>query len=45
VQLAGKAGIAAIIHPGGSIKDEDSIKAADKAKIAMTVTGIRHFRH
>ena len=45
VQLAGKAGIAAIMQPGGSIKDEDSIEAADKAKIAMVTTGIRHFRH
>ena len=45
VQLAGKAGVAAIIQPGGSIKDEDSVKAADKVKIAMVVTGVRHFRH
>ena len=45
VQLAGKAGVVAIIQPGGSIKDEDSVKAADKARIAMVTTGIRHFRH
>ncbi len=45
VQLAGKAKVAAIIQPGGSIKDEDSFRAAEKAGMAMVVTGIRHFRH
>ena len=45
VQLAAKAGIKAIIQPGGSILDEDIIKAANKAKIAMVLTGIRHFKH
>ncbi|MBI3617761.1 MAG: bifunctional phosphoribosylaminoimidazolecarboxamide formyltransferase/IMP cyclohydrolase [Candidatus Omnitrophica bacterium] len=45
VRLAAKAGIKAIIQTGGSISDEDVIKAADKAKIAMVTTGIRHFRH
>jgi len=45
VQLAGKAKLAAIIQPGGSIKDEDSFRAAEKAGMAMVVTGIRHFRH
>jgi len=45
VELAAKAGITAIIQPGGSIRDEDSIKAADAAGVAMIFTGIRHFRH
>jgi phosphoribosylaminoimidazolecarboxamide formyltransferase/IMP cyclohydrolase len=45
VQAAAKAGITAIIHPGGSRNDEDSIKAADEAGIAMVLTGMRHFKH
>ena len=42
---AAKAGIKAIIQPGGSISDPEIIKACDKHKIAMVVTGMRHFRH
>jgi phosphoribosylaminoimidazolecarboxamide formyltransferase/IMP cyclohydrolase len=45
VEAAAKAGITAIIQPGGSIRDEDSIKKADEYGIAMVLTGIRHFRH
>lgn len=45
VELAGKAGITAIIQPGGSIRDEESIEMADKYNIAMVMTGIRHFKH
>ena len=45
VEAAKKAGITAIIQPGGSIKDEESIKAADEAGIAMLFTGVRHFKH
>lgn len=45
VRLAAKHGITAIIQPGGSIHDEDSIKACDELGIAMVFTGIRHFRH
>ncbi|MEX1307908.1 MAG: bifunctional phosphoribosylaminoimidazolecarboxamide formyltransferase/IMP cyclohydrolase [Eubacteriales bacterium] len=45
VELMAKAGIAAIIQPGGSIRDEDSIKACDAAGIAMVFTGLRHFKH
>ncbi|MEK7849465.1 MAG: bifunctional phosphoribosylaminoimidazolecarboxamide formyltransferase/IMP cyclohydrolase [Candidatus Omnitrophota bacterium] len=45
IALAKKAGIAAIIQPGGSVADEDVIRAADKAGIAMVFTGIRHFKH
>jgi len=45
IQLAAKYKIKAIIQPGGSIADEAIIKMADKYKIPMVVTGIRHFRH
>jgi len=45
VELAKKAGITAIIQPGGAIRDEDSIKACDWAGIAMVFTGRRHFKH
>lgn len=45
VEAAAKAGITAIIQPGGSIRDEDSIKAADEAGIAMLFCGMRHFKH
>lgn len=45
VEAAGKAGITAIIQPGGSIRDEDSIKKADEYGIAMVFTGVRHFKH
>lgn len=45
VEAAAKAGITAIIQPGGSIRDEDSIKACNKYGIAMIFTGKRHFKH
>ncbi len=45
VEVAARAKISAIIQPGGSIKDEEVIKAADKAGIAMVFTGVRHFKH
>ena len=45
IQLAAKYKIKSIIQPGGSIADEAIIKMADKYKIAMVMTGIRHFRH
>ncbi|MFC5559142.1 bifunctional phosphoribosylaminoimidazolecarboxamide formyltransferase/IMP cyclohydrolase [Ureibacillus thermophilus] len=45
VEEAIKAGITAIIQPGGSIRDQDSIDAANKAGIAMVFTGVRHFKH
>ncbi|WP_026486225.1 bifunctional phosphoribosylaminoimidazolecarboxamide formyltransferase/IMP cyclohydrolase [Caldanaerobius polysaccharolyticus] len=45
VEAAAKAGITAIIQPGGSIRDEESIQAANKYGIAMVFTGIRHFKH
>ncbi|MCH4419313.1 bifunctional phosphoribosylaminoimidazolecarboxamide formyltransferase/IMP cyclohydrolase [Staphylococcus haemolyticus] len=45
VELAAKHGIKAIIQPGGSIKDQDSIDMANKYGIAMVTTGMRHFKH
>jgi phosphoribosylaminoimidazolecarboxamide formyltransferase/IMP cyclohydrolase len=42
---AAEAGATAIIQPGGSMRDDDVIKAADEAGIAMVFTGMRHFRH
>ncbi len=45
IQVAAQGRIAAIIQPGGSIKDDEVIKTADKYNIAMITTGIRHFRH
>lgn len=45
VIVAARAGIKAIIQPGGSIADEEIIKTCDKYKISMVATGIRHFRH
>ena len=43
--VAIEAGATAIIQPGGSIRDDEVIKAADDAGIAMVFTGVRHFRH
>ncbi len=40
-----EAGATAVIQPGGSVRDQEVIDAADKAGIAMVVTGMRHFRH
>ncbi len=40
-----EAGATAVIQPGGSVKDDDVIKAADELGIAMVFTGVRHFRH
>lgn len=45
VETAVKAGITAIIQPGGSVKDDDSIKECDKNNVAMLFTGMRHFKH
>jgi phosphoribosylaminoimidazolecarboxamide formyltransferase/IMP cyclohydrolase len=45
VEVAAQAGITAIIVPGGSMRDEDAIAAANANNIAMVFTGIRHFRH
>lgn len=45
VEAAHKAGITAIVQPGGSIRDQESIDLCDKYGIAMVFTGIRHFKH
>jgi phosphoribosylaminoimidazolecarboxamide formyltransferase/IMP cyclohydrolase len=45
VHAAAAAGVTAIIQPGGSVKDKDSIAACDEHGIAMLFTGVRHFRH
>ncbi|EHV5314891.1 bifunctional phosphoribosylaminoimidazolecarboxamide formyltransferase/IMP cyclohydrolase [Staphylococcus pseudintermedius] len=45
VETAAKAGIKAIIQPGGSIKDQESIDMANRYGIAMVTTGMRHFKH
>ncbi|MCL2144174.1 MAG: bifunctional phosphoribosylaminoimidazolecarboxamide formyltransferase/IMP cyclohydrolase [Endomicrobia bacterium] len=45
VETSAKAGVTAIIQPGGSIKDQDSINAADENGIAMVASGMRHFKH
>lgn len=42
---AAEAGVTAVIQPGGSVRDNDIIKAADDAGLAMVFTGVRHFRH
>ena len=42
---AAEAGASAVIQPGGSMRDEDVIRAADDAGLAMVLTGMRHFRH
>ena len=45
VEAAARAGVAAVVHPGGSVRDADSLAVADIAGLAMVVTGVRHFRH
>jgi phosphoribosylaminoimidazolecarboxamide formyltransferase/IMP cyclohydrolase len=45
IDAAAKAGISAVIQPGGSMRDEEVIAAANEAGMAMVFTGIRHFRH
>ena len=45
VTLAAEAGITAIAQPGGSVRDADSIAAADRLGVAMVMTGVRHFKH
>ncbi|QNH61766.1 bifunctional phosphoribosylaminoimidazolecarboxamide formyltransferase/IMP cyclohydrolase [Hymenobacter sediminicola] len=45
VEIAGEAGIRAVVQPGGSIKDQDSIDACNRLGMAMVLTGVRHFKH
>ncbi|HJO83193.1 MAG: bifunctional phosphoribosylaminoimidazolecarboxamide formyltransferase/IMP cyclohydrolase [SAR202 cluster bacterium] len=45
VEMAAEGGVTAIVQPGGSIRDEDSVEAANRLGLAMVLTGARHFRH
>jgi phosphoribosylaminoimidazolecarboxamide formyltransferase/IMP cyclohydrolase len=45
IDVAAKAGVRAVVQPGGSIRDADVIAAADEHGIPMVFTGVRHFRH
>jgi len=45
VELACKAGVAAIVHPGGSLRDQDAIDCCNKYGVALITTGVRHFKH
>ena len=45
IDAAGKAGVRAVIQPGGSMRDEEVIAAADEHGMAMVFTGMRHFKH
>ncbi len=45
VEVAAEAGVSAIVQPGGSVRDEEVITAADRLGLAMVFTGVRHFRH
>lgn len=45
VDEAARAGVTALVQPGGSVRDQDSIQACDKQGLAMVFTGVRHFRH
>lgn len=45
VEIADKAGVTAVIQPGGSIKDSESIEYCDKNSMTMVTTGVRHFKH
>jgi len=45
IDTAADVGVAAVIQPGGSVRDEEVIAAADEHGMAMVFTGMRHFRH
>jgi phosphoribosylaminoimidazolecarboxamide formyltransferase/IMP cyclohydrolase len=45
IEVAAEAGVTAVIHPGGSMRDEETLAAAEAAGMAVVLTGIRHFRH
>jgi phosphoribosylaminoimidazolecarboxamide formyltransferase/IMP cyclohydrolase len=45
IEALAAAGAVAVIQPGGSMRDEEIIAAADAAGLAMVLTGMRHFRH
>jgi phosphoribosylaminoimidazolecarboxamide formyltransferase/IMP cyclohydrolase len=45
IEVAAEAGVTAVVEPGGSIRDDECVEAADEAGIALLFTGIRHFKH
>ncbi|MFI3240019.1 MAG: bifunctional phosphoribosylaminoimidazolecarboxamide formyltransferase/IMP cyclohydrolase [Bacteroidales bacterium] len=45
IEIAHKAGVTAVIQPGGSVRDNDSVEYCDKNELAMVMTGVRHFKH
>jgi len=45
VDAAAKLGVTAIVQPGGSVRDQESVAACDEHGLAMVFTGVRHFRH
>jgi phosphoribosylaminoimidazolecarboxamide formyltransferase/IMP cyclohydrolase len=45
IEALASAGVKAIIQPGGSVRDDEVIAAADKLGISMVMTGVRHFKH
>jgi phosphoribosylaminoimidazolecarboxamide formyltransferase/IMP cyclohydrolase len=45
LEAAGQAGVVAAIEPGGSRRDEEVIAAANRLKMALVFTGVRHFKH
>ena len=45
LELLTNAGVSAVVQPGGSVRDQDVVDAANKAGIVMMMTGERHFRH
>ena len=45
VEIAGEAGITGVVHPGGSIRDQDSVDMANQYNMSLCVTGVRHFKH
>ncbi len=45
IDEAARAGVKALVQPGGSLRDQDSVDACDEHGLAMLFTGVRHFRH
>ena len=45
VELAAEGGVVAVAQPGGSLRDDEVIEAADRLNMAMVFTGVRHFKH
>jgi phosphoribosylaminoimidazolecarboxamide formyltransferase/IMP cyclohydrolase len=45
IEVAADAGVTAVIHPGGSVRDEETLAAAEARGMAVVLSGVRHFRH